>query len=170
MSTPLRTRDLLILSGLPIAFVLAASLMRVAAGPFWSWFNIDPDYFYLLDALHVASFQWPGHVAHPGTTMHVFGGMILRAMHPLLSNADLQATVLSNPELYLGRIGQVLLAINAAALFLVGVIARRVMGHMLPALMMHSCSVAPSGSDHMLSPNSAPLARSVAAPVLGSTQ
>ena len=41
------------LLALPVLFVISALWTRAQGGPGWLWFNLDPDYFYLLDALNI---------------------------------------------------------------------------------------------------------------------
>ena len=47
---------------LPLCYVAAALWARQAGGPFWLWYNLDPAYFYLLDALNVLNLTPPGHI------------------------------------------------------------------------------------------------------------
>ena len=46
-------KDQLFLLALPILFVASELWVRIQGGPNWLWFNLDPDYFYLLDALNI---------------------------------------------------------------------------------------------------------------------
>src|SRR3989344_2104861 len=83
---------------LPACTVLAATAARIAGGPSWLWFNLDPDYFYLLDAVNVVNLTTPGHVYHPGTTVDWLGALILKAAYPLSGGEAIAAAVLADPE------------------------------------------------------------------------
>lgn len=119
----MRPRDLAVLAVMPVLFVVAVLLMREHGGPYWVWHVIDPSYFYLFDSLHIATLHWPGHPYHPGTPVQVIGAAVLRLLHPLLSNDALVQTVLDRPEAYLHRIGDVIIALQALALFAAGAVA-----------------------------------------------
>jgi hypothetical protein len=125
-----------LLLGLPILFVVAMVFLRGAAGPFWLWSNLDPDYFYLLDALNLINLRPPGHIYHPGTTVQALGAIVIKAMHPF-SNADaVTGAVLADPEVYLAAISNVLIGLNAGAMLLVGVAGLAATGHLPVALFL----------------------------------
>ena len=85
---------------LPVAFMAAAFWARAQGGPTWLWFNLDPDYFYLLDALNIINLTTPGHVYHPGTTVQWLAALILQIANLGASGDDLTALVLADPELW----------------------------------------------------------------------
>lgn len=124
------------LLGLPILFVVAMVFLRRAAGPFWLWSNLDPDYFYLLDALNLIDLRPPGHVYHPGTTVQALGALVIRAMHPLANVNAVTAAVLADPEAYLMAISNVLIGLNAVAMLLVGAAGLAATGHLPVALFL----------------------------------
>ena len=63
---------------LPACFLLTATtVVGTHAGPFWMWYSLDPDYFYLLDALNLVNLTTPGHIAHPGVTVDALGALVL---------------------------------------------------------------------------------------------
>jgi hypothetical protein len=110
--------------------------LREAARPFWLWSNLDPDYFYLFDALRLIDLEPPGHVYHPGTTVQALGAIVIKAMHPL-SNADaMTEAVLADPEAYLAAISNVLIGLNAGAMLLVGAAGLAATGHLPVALFL----------------------------------
>ena len=100
---------------LPVFYLAAALGARSAGGPLWLWFNLDPDYFYLLDALNIVNLTTPGHVYHPGTTVQWLGALILKLAHPLSGAEAVTAHVLADPEWYLRLIGTVFVVLDALA-------------------------------------------------------
>lgn len=117
--------------------VLAGVLLtlRSAGGPFWMEYSLDPDYFYLIDALYVARLEPPGTIYHPGFTLHVVGGIVLRLRHPLLGAEDLTAAVLADPEAHLRLLSSVVIAALALATLVVGIVARWATGSVLQAMV-----------------------------------
>ena len=79
--------------------------MRHNAGPFWLWSNLDPDYWYLFDALNIINGDWPKHIAHPGTTVQWISAIIIKTLHPLSTAENINVKVLTSPERYLVIIG-----------------------------------------------------------------
>lgn len=118
----------------PLALVAVLFAFRSVAGPFWLWSNLDPDYFYLFDALHIASGEPPGHVYHPGFTLHALGGLVLRLRHPLLESGALADAVLADPEAYLRLLSAVAIALVGGSLLVLGIAALRATGATLQAL------------------------------------
>ena len=126
------------LLALPAAFFAAALLLRHAGGPYWEWHIVDPSYFYLFDALHLAQFTLPGHPYHPGTPVQMVGAVALRLTYPLASAADLTAAVLADPEAHLRLLGNVLLGLIAGGLLAAGVAVRVLTGNLILALLLQT--------------------------------
>jgi len=118
---------------LPVAFVAAALWVRAQGGPTWLWFNLDPDYFYLLDALNIINLTTPGHVYHPGTTVQWLAALILKIANPGTSADDLTALVLADPERFLRLISTVFVIIIGIGVWTLGVAGRHVFGGLLAA-------------------------------------
>jgi len=118
---------------LPAWTVLAMVAARTAGGPSWLWFNLDPDYFYLLDAVNVVNLTTPGHVYHPGTPVDWLGALILKAAHPLSGGPAIAAAVLAEPERHLRLIGNAFVVFAGFGGLAVGAAARRAFGALLPA-------------------------------------
>lgn len=123
---------------LPLAYVAVETVLRSAAGPFWMWHTADPSYFYLLDALNLIELATPGHVTHPGTPVQWLGALAIRFAHPLLSASALAEAVLTDPERFLRLISALLVALSAAAQLAAGWVAWRVLGAIVPALLVQS--------------------------------
>ncbi|MCH7936110.1 MAG: hypothetical protein IH994_03335 [Proteobacteria bacterium] len=120
------------LLALPLCYIAAALWVRSQGGPSWLWFNLDPDYFYLLDALNIVNLTTPGHVYHPGTTVEWLGALVLRAANPGASADAITGAVLADPETHLRLIGTVFIVLNALGVLVLGAVGWRVFGD-LPA-------------------------------------
>ena len=118
---------------LPVLFVASTLWARAQGGPTWLWFNLDPDYFYLLDALNILNLTTPGHVYHPGTTVQWLAALILKISHPASSSDALTGLVLADPEAYLGLISVFFITLNGLALWGLGAAGRRVFGGLTAA-------------------------------------
>jgi len=91
-------RDALILWLAPLGFVLVLFALRAASLPFWQAFNLDPDYYYLLNGLRIVEGLAPTDVSHPGTPIQVLIAAVIRAMHPLAPTSQVVDAVLGDPE------------------------------------------------------------------------
>ena len=118
---------------LPILFIMTSLWVRLQSGPNWLWFNLDPDYFYLLDSLNILNLTTPGHVYHPGTTVQWLGAFILKLSNPLVSSELISEMVLVNPEKYLHLISVIFIFLNGFALWCVGIIGKKVFENFLAA-------------------------------------
>ena len=126
----------------PVLYTVLCAWLRGAATPFWVWYLQEPNYYYLLDALHLAILEPPGHPYHPGTTVQLVGAAVLRALHPMLSAPELIDTVLAAPEHYLHRIASGLAVVDALALFAAGVMVCRTRLGLLPAIVLQGAPLA----------------------------
>jgi hypothetical protein len=81
----------------------------------------DPDYNYLLNALNIAEFKGPAYTDHPGTTIQLFGAIVLRVaqiFHNLFHNREhIRVLVISNPEFYLHLLQAIIAVMTALTLF-----------------------------------------------------
>lgn len=126
------------LSALPVVTAALALLLGHAAGPFWLWPNIDPDYFYLFGALKIATFESSGLIYHPGVPVQVLGALVLKAMHPSAGGEALVAAVLGDPERHLRAVGGTFIVLNALGQFALGWAGRRAMGSMAAAMLLQT--------------------------------
>ncbi|HJO75776.1 MAG TPA: hypothetical protein QGH84_11300 [Rhodospirillales bacterium] len=129
------------LAVLPVGYMVMAFWVRAQGGPAWLWFNLDPDYFYLLDSLNIINLTTPGHVYHPGTTVQWLGALILKISHWGASADALAAKVLADPESSLSLISTVFILINGACAWVVGVVGLRVFGGVLAAWFLQMAPV-----------------------------
>lgn len=123
---------------LPVCFLVAAFWAEAAGGPTWLWFNLDPDYFYLLDSLNVLNLTTPGHISHPGVTVDWLAALILKVRH-LGAGADaITAAVLADPEPHLRLIGAVFAVINGLGVWGLGAVGYWVFGDKLAAWVLQT--------------------------------
>lgn len=133
-----RLRHGAVLAVLPFVFYATVVTVRTLGGPYWVWHIIDPSYYYLFDSLNLAGLTWPGHVFHPGATVHALGAIVLKAAHPLMSNSERVVAVLDDPERYLRLIGSVIVFLQAIGLLIVGAVALEVTKSRVLALLMQT--------------------------------
>lgn len=126
------------LSALPIVATAFALVLGHAAGPFWLWPNLDPDYFYLFGALKIATLEPSGLIYHPGVPVQALGAAVLKAMHPAAGGDALVATVLGDPERHLRALGGTFIALNALGQFALGWVGFRAMGSMAAAMLLQT--------------------------------
>jgi hypothetical protein len=137
-----RAADMVILAALPMAFAMLAFVFRWHSAPFWLTFNVDPSYFYLLNSLMVAGGEAPADVYHPGTPVQMLAALVIRLMHPFSSSVAIADMVMASPERHLTYISTVLLLLVAGGLFLLGLMAKRTLGGLLPGLLAQSAPFA----------------------------
>lgn len=132
------SRDTLVLLILPILFVAILFAMRTVSLPLWQQFNLDPDYYYLLNGLRLVEGLAPTDVSHPGTPIQVFVALVLRLMHPTDSLEAVVAAVLADPEGHLLTITSVLYPLVGLALAGLGWAFRRATGSLAVGLLAQS--------------------------------
>ncbi len=127
----------------PVFFAVSQFYLRSQAGPFWQWNLLDPSYFYLLDGLNLLNGDTPGHVYHPGATVHAFNAILI-SLHEFITSDQALRVALAEPEKYLLFLSDAIISLNSLALILVGVIGYRVFGDWLSALLCQSAPFASS--------------------------
>jgi len=131
----LRSAKLLVL---PALFVAVLFVMRGSSLPFWQVFNLDPDYYYLLNGLMIVEGLAPTDVSHPGTPVQVFVALVLRLMHVGQPTGAVVEAVLNAPEAHLAVITTVLYPLVGLALVVMGGAFLRTTGRLAPALLAQS--------------------------------
>ncbi|PKO99878.1 MAG: hypothetical protein CVU14_07780 [Bacteroidetes bacterium HGW-Bacteroidetes-9] len=87
----------------------------------WYGGGYDPEYAYLFNSLNMAGLRLAGHVDHPGTTMQVAGGVVLRVAWLIDPRGDdLTKAVLSDPEHYIRILNITVAVIGSLVLLLLG--------------------------------------------------
>jgi hypothetical protein len=120
---------------LPILFVLVLFAMRGASLPFWQVFNLDPDYYYLLNGLRLVEGLPPTDVSHPGTPVQVFIALVLRLFYWGASAQAVVSAALSDPEAPLLAVTTALYPLVGLALVGLGLAFWRVTGRLEAGLL-----------------------------------
>ncbi|CAA7613962.1 conserved membrane hypothetical protein [Magnetospirillum sp. UT-4] len=123
---------------LPLAFVLLLALMLWVSLPLWQVFNLDPDYYYLLNGLRLLEGLAPTDLSHPGTPVQVIIALVLRLATLGMSAAEAVEAVLRDPEPYLVAATLALYPFVAVALYVLGRAVHRATGSLWPALLAQS--------------------------------
>lgn len=105
---------------MPVILFIAAFFFKEAGGPYYLNYY-DPGYVYLLNSINLMEFSDVGHTDHPGTTVQIFGAVILRIVLFGKNDAQVLETVFSNPEMYLNILNKSLVIVNCIALFCLGI-------------------------------------------------
>ncbi|MBI4969300.1 MAG: hypothetical protein HZC25_14380 [Rhodospirillales bacterium] len=132
----------IVLGALPLAFLVLTLIFRYHALPFWLWFNVDPSYFYLLNGLTILNGETPADVFHPGTPVQSLVALVIGLSHPFTAGAGINALVLADPERYLKIASTVIVWLDGAALYLLGLAAFAAFGSLLPALVAQTAPFA----------------------------
>lgn len=105
-------RTQLILLILPGIALFLAILLKSYSGPYYLGSNNDPSYAYLLNGANLWQGKAPGHVDHPGSTVHEITALSVGITYLLGGqNESLQRDILANPEKYLQVISYVLIGL-----------------------------------------------------------
>jgi hypothetical protein len=117
--------QMLILTIIPAGLFFSSIFLHAIAGPYYLSGIFDPEYVYLLNALNLLNFQPPSHTLHPGTTLQVFGAIIILGKWvsscAVGACALLNDSVLHDPEAYLETINTMLNLFIAGALVWAGI-------------------------------------------------
>ena len=123
---------------LPCVFLALHNAFVRAGGPHYLASKVDPDYAYLCNSLNLAVGRSPDHVDHPGTSLQLFGAVVITVAHPFSGKAQKIDAVLKNPEQHLRLINLALAFISASALAVVGIITWRRTGDWQMALLLQA--------------------------------
>lgn len=121
---------------LPLVFMAAAFWVRASSGPFWLWFNLDPDHVYLMSSLTLGEGRAPGHVDHPGTTVQALGAAVLKAATPGANSAERTFRVIGDSEHYLSIMAAVHVTLIGLAMLAAGMIAFAASGRVIEAMLL----------------------------------
>jgi hypothetical protein len=122
---------------LPVAFFAAEWWLRQHGLPYWLWFNLDPSYLYLLGGMHILEGLPPVIFEHPGVPVQeLVAGVIWLSDYG--TPGALGDAAFSQAEAILARASTVMLALDAAALWLLGWVVWRRTGALLPALFVQT--------------------------------
>ena len=120
---------------LPATFVVILFVMRASSLPFWQSFNLDPDYYYLLNGLRIVEGLAPTDISHPGTPVQVLIAATIKALHPLTSTEATVDAVLRDAEDVLVAATSVIYVLIGLSLWWMGRAVWGATGALLPALL-----------------------------------
>ncbi|MGE5515887.1 MAG: hypothetical protein ACM31D_08685 [Bacteroidota bacterium] len=120
---------------LPLAFVAVLFVLRASSLPFWQSFNLDPDYYYLLNGLRIVEGLPPTDLSHPGTPIQVLIAAVIKALHPLASSEATVDAVLADAEGTLVTATTVIYLLVGLSLWWMGRAVLGATGALLPALL-----------------------------------
>lgn len=109
---------------IPILYVILVAYVSTLQGKYYQAYFSDPSYAYLMNSLNIVNGELPGHTDHPGTTIQLLGGLVIK-VNVLIGNIKEEITnitieVLQSPEAYIKKISNLLVSIIAIAVFLFG--------------------------------------------------
>src|SRR2546422_705187 len=137
---PVPLAQILLLAVIPAGLFLSSIFLHAIAGSYYLSGTFDPEYVYLLNSLNLLNIQPPSHTDHPGTTLQIFGAIVILgkwllscAVGPCVSLDD---SVLSNPEAYLVTINAILNLFVAGTLVWGGLRVLRFSNMVLPAITL----------------------------------
>ena len=108
---------------IPLMLFAWGIFMLIFFDPFYAR-SSDPEYPYLVNGLNCAilKFNYIGHYDHPGTPFQVFNGIVMRVTHLLSGRGAIAQDVFARPEHYLNAISTSLFLLQAALIFMVGLL------------------------------------------------
>ena len=123
----------LLLLAIPLVILVANYQVRILSGPYHGLYLSDPSYPYLLNALNIYNGIPPGHTDHPGTTVQMMGGWILKFQS--LVATDPNTSILRDPETQITSISQVFVFCLGLAVTYLGFVVYSVTGRIVPAMI-----------------------------------
>ncbi|MCY7361031.1 MAG: hypothetical protein LH629_03025 [Ignavibacteria bacterium] len=115
----MKFRIYLFLIILPVILFISVSLFKESGGPYYLNYY-DPGYVYLVNSINLSALEPIGHSDHPGTTVQIFGAVILKLIFIGKSDKQILDTVFSDPEHYLNILNKSMVGINCLVLFILG--------------------------------------------------
>src|SRR4030042_4520366 len=111
--------DLLILSILPLLYILFAKILKSEIG-YYHLFSTEPGYSYMFNGLNITRFSLPWMIEHPGIPLSVLSAIVIQITHFFRPLDTLIVDLFKDPEFYLNTIVAVLVAVDGIILFLMG--------------------------------------------------
>ena len=105
---------------IPILFLFSCLQLKSAAGPYYLGNNLDPSYLYLVNSLYILNGLPPDFIQHPGTTLQLWGALVIRCVAGPIPFGQLVENVYRNPEVFLNAIYYSILAVNIGSLIALG--------------------------------------------------
>src|SRR5437016_12461503 len=109
---PVPLAQILLLAVIPAGLFLSSIFLHAIAGSYYLSGIFDPEYVYLLNSLNLLNIQPPSHTDHPGTTLQIFGAIVILGIWllsfvggPCVSSDD---SILIMPLAYLVKVADML--------------------------------------------------------------
>lgn len=117
------------LAAIPIFLAASAGYMSIMIAPIYAGlfdYDYDPSYQYLFNGIGLVEGYVPRHIDHPGTPLQILSGLVsylswLIERFTGQTTFDFSAAVVADPEHYISIISALLLTMNVAAIFYLGV-------------------------------------------------
>jgi hypothetical protein len=120
---------LILLLVIPVILIFLFIKLNFVRGYYYMGSNSDPEYSYLLNSLKISELKPPSHIDHPGTTLQLAGGFMIKVLNFNKNANDIQVDVIANSENYILYINILLLLIVVAITALLGIFTYRVTGN-----------------------------------------
>ena len=133
-------KQYLLLLLLPVCFIIFSLSLRSAEGPYYNGLA-DPSYVYLINSLSLAQMNGYniGHVDHPGTPLQITGAVVVKIFYTFSNGKNnIAEDVLARPEVYMNAIDFALIILNAAGLFIMGLIIYNVRKNYFTAMFFQT--------------------------------
>ncbi|MFZ1462404.1 MAG: hypothetical protein WAU38_16535, partial [Ignavibacteria bacterium] len=133
-------KQYLLLLLLPVCFIIFSLSLRSAEGPYYNGLA-DPSYVYLINSLSLAQMNGYniGHVDHPGTPLQITGAVVVKIFYTFSNGKNnIAEDVLARPEVYMNAIDFALIILNAAGLFIMGIIIYNVRKNYFTAMFFQT--------------------------------
>jgi len=106
---------------IPVILIFLFIKLNAVRGNYYLGNNSDPEYAYLLNSLKISELKSPSHFDHPGTTLQILGGFVIKIFNINKSSNDIRIDVFTNSERYLLYINILLLSIIITFTLLLGI-------------------------------------------------
>ncbi|MEO8664073.1 MAG: hypothetical protein ABI462_01140, partial [Ignavibacteria bacterium] len=127
---------LLLLIIIPCLLLFTGILIKEAGGPYYLNYY-DPGYVYLVNSINVLQLSTVGHFDHPGTSVQIFGAVILKFLFITRTiDHDTLKEIFSDPEYFLTILNTSMVVINCIALFLLGLLTFKLTKNIYLSLLL----------------------------------
>ncbi len=137
-----KTHSVWLLLFFPMALAVAGFVYLSHISPAFAgghFYNHDPVYTYLFNALTLLDGNPPDHIDHPGTPLQVLAAIVVYLHWSIVgAGGDVVSAALENPEAYIYSVSVTLLAINVLANMYVGKKIFNATGSVVAAMLFQS--------------------------------
>jgi hypothetical protein len=134
----------------PLLFIPGYMVLKEATGPYFYSHNIDPDYVYLFNSLHLALGEAPVHIDHPGTPLQLLGAAAIKITNLFRTSAETAVNTIVHSESYLDGINLCLAGMLLVLLVVGGTLIYRATGKAWTAILWHAAILLLGGNVYSL--------------------